>query len=276
MRKPGKIVVILFNTAIFIALEIAAFGMLRSSKAQDFFVSKEAHALMARLWGSTQAVKYYFSLARTNDELAAQNFALTQEVLAWRNAAEQEKRDSITRSIASIGEFRYMSGTIVKISSNKQHNYLILGQGARDGVVPNSGIITDKGVIGIVDSVSEHYSFALSFMNTEFSLSARIGRDGAVGPLVWDGKSSSGAILKEIPLQYRFEPGDTVYTSGYSSLFPADIPLGVTGESRIVNGATYEIQVRLLQDMGAVRYVTLVNNDSRMEIDSLEIKKAGL
>ena len=276
MRKPGKIVAILFNTAIFIALEIAAFGMLRSSKAQDFFVSKEAHALMARLWGSTQAVKYYFSLARTNDELAAQNFALTQEVLAWRNAAEQEKRDSITRSIASIGEFRYMSGTIVKISSNKQHNYLILGQGARDGVVPNSGIITDKGVIGIVDSVSEHYSFALSFMNTEFSLSARIGRDGAVGPLVWDGKSSSGAILKEIPLQYRFEPGDTVYTSGYSSLFPADIPLGVTGESRIVNGATYEIQVRLLQDMGAVRYVTLVNNDSRMEIDSLEIKKAGL
>ena len=276
MRKPGKIVVILFNTAIFIALEIAAFGMLRSSKAQDFFVSKEAHALMARLWGSSQAVKYYFSLARTNDELAAQNFALTQEVLAWRNAAEQEKRDSITRSIASIGEFRYMSGTIVKISSNKQHNYLILGQGARDGVVPNSGIITDKGVIGIVDSVSEHYSFALSFMNTEFSLSARIGRDGAVGPLVWDGKSSSGAILKEIPLQYRFEPGDTVYTSGYSSLFPADIPLGVTGESRIVNGATYEIQVRLLQDMGAVRYVTLVNNDSRMEIDSLEIKKAGL
>lgn len=276
MRKPGKIVVILFNTAIFIALEIAAFGMLRSSKAQDFFVSKEAHALMARLWGSTQAVKYYFSLARTNDELAAQNFALTQEVLAWRNAAEQEKRDSITRSIASIGDFRYMSGTIVKISSNKQHNYLILGQGAQDGVVPNSGIITDKGVIGIVDSVSEHYSFALSFMNTEFSLSARIGRDGAVGPLVWDGKSSSGAILKEIPLQYRFEPGDTVYTSGYSSLFPADIPLGVTGESRIVNGATYEIQVRLLQDMGAVRYVTLVNNDSRMEIDSLEIKKAGL
>ena len=276
MRKSGKIVTLLFNAAIFIALEVAAISLLRSSDAQNFFVSKGAHALMARLWGSSQAVKYYFSLARTNDELAAQNFALRQEVLAWRNAAEQEKRDSITRSISNIGEFRYMSGTIVKISSNKQHNYLILGQGARDGVAPNAGIITDKGVIGIVDSVGEHYSFALSFMNTEFSLSARLGREGAVGPLVWDGKSSTGAILKEIPLQYRFEPGDTVYTSGYSSLFPADIPIGLTGESRIVNGATYEIQVRLLQDMGAARYVTLVNNDSRGEIDSIEQKKAGL
>ena len=275
MRRPGKIVTILFNAAIFIALEVAAVGMLRSATVQDFFVSKGVHALMARIWGGSQAVRRYFSLAGTNEELAAQNFALRQEVLAWRNAAEQDKRDSISRSIANIGEFRYMSGTIVKMSTNKQHNYLIIGKGTRDGVVPHSGIVTDKGVIGIVDSVSEHYAFARSFMNTDFSLSARIGRDGAVGPLVWDGKSSTGAILKEIPLQFRFEPGDTVYTSGYSSLFPADIPIGLTGETRIVNGATYEIQVRLLQDMGAVRYVTLVNNSNRAEIDSLEIKKAA-
>ena len=276
MRKRGKIVSILVNAAIFIALEVAATSMLRSGKTQDFFVTKGAHALMARIWGGTQTVKQYFSLAGTNEELAAENFALRQEVLAWRNAAEQEKRDSLTRSLMRIGEFSYKSGTIVKMSSNKQHNYLILGQGAKDGVVPNSGIVTDRGVIGIVDSVSEHYAFARSFMNTEFHLSARLGRDGAVGPLVWDGKSSTGALLKEIPLQYHFEPGDTVYTSGYSSLFPADIPIGLTGTSRIVNGATYEIQVRLLQDMGAVRYVTIVNNDSRTEIDSLEIKKAGL
>lgn len=276
MRRSEKIIPVLINAAVFILLETAAIGMLRSGRTQDFFISKGAHALMARIWGGSQAVRYYFSLAGANEALAAQNYALSQEVLAWRNAAEQEKRDSITRSLERIGEFRYMSGTIVKISTNKQHNYLILGQGARDGVAPNSGIITDKGVIGIVDSVGENYSFALSFMNTEFSLSARLGREGAVGPLVWDGKSSSGALLKEIPLQYNFEPGDTVYTSGYSSLFPADIPVGLTGTSRIVNGATYEIQVTLLQDMGAVRYVTLVSNDSRTEIDQLESKKAGL
>jgi hypothetical protein len=26
------------------------------------------------------------------------------------------------------------------------------------------------------------------------------------------------------PSQYKFNPGDTVYTSGYSSIFPSDIP----------------------------------------------------
>ena len=270
MRKPGKIVTLIFNAAIFIALEIAALGMLRSSKAQDFFVSKGAHAFMAKVWGSTQAVKYYFSLKQANEELAAQNFALNQELQAWMQYAEEATRDSLTRSFEDIAGFHYMSASIVKISRNKQHNYLILGQGSEDGVVPRSGIITPQGVIGIVDAVGKHYSYAISFMNTDFSLSARLGREGAVGPLVWDGKSSGSAILKEIPLQYRFEPGDTVYTSGFSSIFPADIPIGLTGSSRIVNGATYEINVSLLQNVGAARYVTLVNNVGRQEIESLE------
>ena len=270
MRKPGKIITILFNAAIFIILEVAALGMLRSGKAQDFFITKGAHAFMAKVWGGSESVKYYFSLKQANEQLAAQNFALTQELLAWRHDAEEAKRDSLTRSFEDIGGFHYMGATIVKISRNKQHNYLIIGQGSEDGVVPHSGIITNDGVVGIVDAVGKHYSYALSFMNTDFSLSARLGREGAVGPLVWDGKTSGGAILKEIPLQYKFAPGDTVYTSGFSSIFPADIPIGLTGESRIVNGATYDINVRLLQDVGAVRYVTLVNNVGRQEIETLE------
>jgi len=67
-----------------------------------------------------------------------------------------------------------------------------------------------------------------------------------------------------------FEPGDTVYTSGYSSIFPPDIPLGVTGKSRIVNGATYEIDITLFEDFGALRYVTIVENKGQEEMHKLE------
>jgi rod shape-determining protein MreC len=67
--------------------------------------------------------------------------------------------------------------------------------------------------------------------------------------------------------------GDTVYTSGFSSIFPPDIPLGVTGESRIVNGATSEIKVRLFEDFSALRHVTIVENLGREEIKELEGKR---
>ena len=85
--------------------------------------------------------------------------------------------------------------------------------------------------------------------------------------MVWDVKN--GALLREIPLQYKFEPGDTVYTSGYSSIFPADIPLGTTGETKIVNGATYEVKIKLFQEYSALRYVTIVHNNNINEITDL-------
>jgi rod shape-determining protein MreC len=161
----------------------------------------------------------------------------------------------------------------MKISNNKQHNYMIIGKGAADGVTEGAGIITSKGAVGIIDAVSEHFSYARSFKNHEMSISARLGRNGAIGPLSWDGKSSAGAILKEIPHHMEFHQGDTIYTSGHSSIFPADIPLGTAGKAKIVNGATYEIEVTLFEDFAALRHVTIVENLGRDEMKTLEANK---
>jgi rod shape-determining protein MreC len=68
-------------------------------------------------------------------------------------------------------------------------------------------------------------------------------------------------------------PGDTVYTSGYSMIFPADIPLGTVESSRIVNGSTYEIKILMFEDFAALKYVTVVQNLHKDEINVLEGKK---
>ena len=67
--------------------------------------------------------------------------------------------------------------------------------------------------------------------------------------------------------------GDTIFTSGFSSIFPPDIPLGIAGESKIVNGSTSEIKVRLFEDFSALRYVTIVENLGKAEIKQLEHKR---
>jgi rod shape-determining protein MreC len=137
-------------------------------------------------------------------------------------------------------------------------------------VVKGAGVITGKGVVGVIDAVSEHHSYARSFKNHEMSVSSRLGKDGFIGPMSWDGSSSSRAILKEIPHHAEVAPGDTVYTSGFSTIFPADIPIGTTGEAEIVNGSTYEIEVILFEDFGKLKYVTIVENIGRKEIEELE------
>ncbi|MGM9767602.1 MAG: rod shape-determining protein MreC [Candidatus Cryptobacteroides sp.] len=272
MQQKRTITGFLLNTAVFILLEIAALGMLRHGNAlQDLFIARAAHGFLGRVWGLTEAVSDYASLRKHNEQLAGEILRLTEIITCLESkAAISAGRDSAAFASAWRDRYEFIPAEVVKNSINKQHNYLIIGKGSDDGVKPQTGIITSKGVIGIVDAVSKHYSYAISFLNSDSSISARIGKDGAAGPMAWNGKGTGTALLREIPLQMRFEEGDTVYTSGFSSIFPPDIPLGRIAGSKIVNGATFEIEVKLFQDFSAVRHVCLVRNLELDEILSLE------
>lgn len=259
----------IYNAAIFILLEVAALGMLRHcGTLQDMWISRGLHAFYASVWGKSEDIRYYFSLRKENDRLAEENFRLSQEARYYRDLLGLKDHPS-PEETDTLGHFTYIPAEIVKISNNSQHNYIVIGKGSEDGILPQSGIITEQGVIGIVDAVSRHYSYAISFRNAEITVSARIGRKGPVGSLAWDGHSGSGAILSEIPLHIGFAEGDTVFTSGFSSIFPPDIPLGTVGESRIINGATFEIEIGLFEDFKSLRYVMVAHNTGKEEIREL-------
>ena len=269
MFRRGNIIIFIVNAAIFIALEIAALAMLRNNgQLQNLWISKGAHGFMAGVWGCTEDIRHYFSLKKENEDLAGMVFRQAQALRLYR---EQTGRDIPSdTTFDTVGNFRYIPASVSKTTRNSQHNYIIIDKGSDDGVSPGSGIITDKGVVGIVDAVSRNYSYGRSFRNSDMVISARIGLTGTVGALSWDGIHSNGAVLREIPLHIRLNEGDTVYTSGFSSLFPPDIPLGTTGEYVVENGATYEVKIRLFEDFSSVRYVTVVSNTDREEITELE------
>lgn len=271
MSRKGYILYYISVAATFIALEVAALSILgHNGTLQGNWLSKGVHAFQATIWGTTENISYYFSLKQENDKLAQQNFRLEQQVRKYEYLTG---KDFMTDSLGfseNIGNYRYIPATVVKMSRKKQHNYLIIGKGTKDGVSARAGIITSNGVIGIIDAVSEHYAYVRSFANSEMSVSARIGHEGAIGILRWNGIEDSGAVLSEIPHHIEITQGDTLYTSGFSAIFPPDIPLGVLGEKKLVNGASYEIKVKLFEDFSKVRYVTVVENVAIAEFEELE------
>lgn len=255
--------------AVFIILEAAAAVMLGyNGTLQNTWLSKGLHGFMGTVWGGTESVKHYFSLAKENERLAMENHFLQQEL---RRHGLETLTESQERFWAdTVGRYRYIPTEIMKMSNNRQHNYLIIRKGSEDGIEPMSGVITRQGVVGIVEAVSRHYSYATAFNNLDMAVSARLGRDGAVGTLTWDGIGSRNAILNEIPHHIEVESGDTVFTSGFSAIFPPDIPLGITGEKQIVNGSSYRIRVRLFEDFSRLRFVTVVHSIDDEEIEALE------
>ena len=270
MRKASLIPHII-NAAIFLILEIAALSMLfNNGELQRIWISKGSHAFMSGVWGFTQRVSDYFSLDDANERLAKENFNLMIRISQLEERLADKGEHAFLPTKAQTSRFRFKNASIVKVSTNTQHNYFILDKGSSDGITTGAGVITPNGAVGIVDAVSDNYSYAISFQNHNMSISARLGRNGRHGPLSWDGKHSDMATLREIPHHVEIVPGDTVYTSGYSSIFPSDIPLGKVKAAEIVNGATYDIQVQLFEDFGALRYVSIVENIGKEEINTLE------
>lgn len=274
-RQKRSIFRILFATAIFILMEVAALHFLSGSGSmQRIWIARVSHGVQRNVWGWTESVRYYFSLDRQNRTLAEENLRLRDALNRYSDLDSEAGLDAVLSQLPPSG-FDYVCAKVVKMSGNKQHNYLIIDKGSEDGVAPQDGIVTSRGVIGIVEAVGDHYAYAISLRNKDMSISARLGLSGASGPMSWDGRSASGAILREIPLQYRFEAGDTIYTSGHSSIFPPDIPLGTTGEAKIVNGATWEIEVDMFQDFSTLKYVGVVRNMGEAEIRALEERVAA-
>lgn len=269
--RQRKIIRHLTNAAIFFILEMAALTILRNNgPLQDTWFGTTGQAVSSFLWGWTEDLDNYFSLDERNDSLAAENYRLhvrlakLEQMIADSTKLSEEFLNSIS------DKFRYTPAQISKISNNSLHNYIIIDKGSKDGVVKGSGIITEKGVIGVIDAVSESFSYARSFRNHNTTISTRVRRTGPAGSMIWDGKSTNKAILMEIPLHVTITPGDTVYTSGFSSVFPPDIPLGTIGDSRVVNGASHEIDVTLFEDFLSLRHVIVTENINRSEISILE------
>lgn len=268
-KRPYSVI---WSAAVFVVLEIAAILMLsRTSSLQDIWISRASHRVHASIWGGGERVRNYFTLGQENKKLAKDNFELSALVrdFAQKDLSYRENHLYDDR----VANFRLVPATIVKASRNSQHNYIVLNKGSEDGVKPQTGIITTNGIVGVVNTVGKRFSYGLTLMNAKISVSARIGRTGLVGPLEWDGRRSNGALMKGLPLHYSVAPGDTVWTSGFSSVFPPDIPIGVTGKIRQVDGSTNEVAVRLFQDFGALRYVMITENLDREQI--AEIEKEG-
>jgi len=269
-----KVPTTIIDAVIFIILEVAAFVLLsRSGDLQNIWFNRVSRRTAAVLWSGSEGVRNHFSLQKQNDSLAAQNALLRAELQKYKlEKVSEQERASLSES--EDKRFSYIPATVVKMSRNSAHNYIILNKGFNDGIVPQSGIVTDRGIVGIVSAVDKKYSYGITLMNSAFSVGAKVGENGLLSPLRWDGIHSDRAVVSDIPPHYTVSAGDTVRTSGYSLVFPAEIPLGVTtGEFETHDGASLKAEVSLFQDLSMVRYVTITINNDRKRISALE--KAG-
>ena len=88
--------------------------------------------------------------------------------------------------------------------------------------------------------------------------------------MYWPGLDYSEVILEEIPFHVEIFPGDTIVTSGYSSIFPEGIMVGTVRYIEALEGNFYTIRVNLAVDFKNLFYVNVIRNLLRAEQLELE------
>lgn len=258
---------------LFILLETLALAMVFNYNSfQKATYLNSANRVTGKVYAIYQSVTGYFGLTKINRELAQENARL--RMLLENQPDFIANTDSIFLNFPeSDSVYGFISAEIISNSVNRPFNYITLNKGSRHGIKPDMGIISASGIVGVVGQVSASYSMGLSVLNQRWSISAKLKKNGYYGSLIWDGIDYRMANFNEIPLHVDVAVGDTVVTSGYSSIFPEGILVGtITGFSEPDGENYYSIQVRLSVDFKSLSHVEVVENRLRNEIDELDKK----
>jgi len=271
MRSLLDFLVRIHFLILFILIEVFSIILLvNNNHFQQAAVVNMSRQISGRYYARTANLKQYFSLAEQNRKLAEENTRL-MSILESKYRIDRHEIIPIYDTIHNQ-QYTYTPAQIINNSINNRHNYLTLNRGSQHGIKPEMAVVSQDGVVGIVKGVSKNYSTVISMLNLDYKISAKVKKNQYFGSLSWDGGNYRTVILNEIPLHADIQVGDTIVTSGFSSIYPEGLMIGTIKDFEEKAGSFYEIEVALSVDFKRLYHVFVVGNFLREERLILEEK----
>ncbi|MDE6061185.1 MAG: rod shape-determining protein MreC [Duncaniella sp.] len=260
---------------LFVIYLVAGLALLFSNNPfQHHIYLSSANVVASGIYRASNNVTSYFSLRDINEDLQTrisdlelENYRLNSVIRAYQ---EQLYADTMTVDSA-LTRYHFLIAHVINNSINHSHNYITIEKGRLDGIEPEMGVIDQNGIVGIVNVVGDHTARLISVLNPYLRLSCKVKGEEQVGSLVWDGRDPGEAILEELPKHAKFVKGDTIVTSGYSSVFPEGVPVGtILSGSRDREDNFYTLRIKLFTDFSTLSTVRVIRDKMKDELSVVE------
>jgi rod shape-determining protein MreC len=266
-----------FIFAFYVILSLAL--LFRSNPYQQSVYLTSANGTVATISKGVNGASNYFHLKEINEDLHKQNAAQKQEILALReqlNNMELEYGAKPGTNVSGTGNYSFISAHVISNSIVNPSNYITIDKGSADGIEPYMGVMDMNGVVGIVDAVNTHSSRIMSMLHPDTKITCELKGNGNFGLLVWDGKSTDHAILKDLPKVDDYHVGDTVVTSSSSLSFPQGFMVGVVERVSPTNkeDSFMTLIVKLSCKITKLSNVHIIKNNMKEELKQLESEDA--
>jgi rod shape-determining protein MreC len=249
---------------LFLIISLAFTANSHSYHRSKFFNS--ANWISGTVYTTSDNITSYFNLEEENKRLLDENKRL-RKLLFNREMPPAKELDTATL------DYTIQTASIIKNSYANPNNYITINKGRNQGIKQDMGVITSRGILGIVEHTTANFSAVQSILNSKSTINAKIKNTNYFGSLVWDGKNYNVVQLEDIPRLVPVLVGDTIVTGAMSSIFPENIPIGTIKKYTLNESQSfYNIDVELFNDMTNLKNVYLIENTERPEVQELESK----
>jgi len=252
---------------LFLLLEAASLVLLfKFNTEQNSVMTTTANQVSGWFLKVEASVTGFFAQGRENRLLAEENARLQSELIRLT--------DSLYMASLPPSGGDVVVAKVIDNSISYDNNYITIDRGESDGVNDGMGVYSPDGVVGVTYKSSKHFSLVLPLINGKSSVSCRIKRLDSFGFLEWDGGDPSVAWLRDLPYHSGAQLGDTIVTSGFSQIFPKDIPVGVVSDVQSdATGVTPVVQIRLFVNFNRLGFVYVNTKVASEELQELNEEK---
>lgn len=210
-----------------------------------------------------------------NQVLRESNIALSSELARSRAAHLENERLRSLLDFRDSTAYPLLPARIVTKDIFRQENNLTINVGRLNQVEEGMAVIDERGILGKVILVSDHYSRVMPYLNTDFRVPAKIEPLGAAGILRWQGTNPAQLLLEHIVKTERVQNGQLVVVSDESSVFPSGYPIGHIDSFATQPGRNaYEIFVTPSAFLHNAEYAFVVKELPSTELGALEDQTA--
>ncbi len=194
-------------------------------------------------------------LSSENLRLSLENQVLKvheAENIRYREFLNFKKRDSIN----------FVGADVISKGSSGNMSSILINRGKKDGVVKNLPVLSSKGVVGKITSVSENSSEVQLISDVNFRISVKIAPDEVEGILRWI--SEDICEIAELKKISDIEIGDIVLTSNLSIYFPPNLPVGeVISIFEKSDSSNRIVRIKLFSDLSTINQLFVLLEEEK-------------
>jgi rod shape-determining protein MreC len=214
-------------------------------------------------------VFYTAGVRSENEKLRKLNAELMLQVSELRKYGIENAELKQLLSFKDTSNYPLIPATIVSKSLSRSQNTFTLNVGKNNNLKPGMPVINDRGLVGVVNSISDDFSIVQTLKNVELKLTVKDERSGVEGIMKWNGTE---LVMVDIPKTFDIQPGDRIVTSQLSSIVDLPIPIGMAlGLSKIETGIFNEVRIKPYADFITTEHVFVISIVESKQMNGLEL-----